>query len=295
MAEYKICNLCHSPGTFDTATDVVRVMSNLRRLQDQVFTVWRCSNCYSLHSKEEIDLNYYYRNYIKLPDNYFTYIAYQNRLNLLAKHGFTKEKSLLDFGCGQGLFITFLKKKGYENVAGYDPYLLDFSYSDTLNRKYDFIVSYDVIEHVENPKKCFQQLVEKLNRDGVLTIGTPNAEGIDNSRHDLTNLHQPYHRHILSKKALLNLGLKNKLKVERVLDRSFYDTPFPGVNWRAFKYYIKQTGGFLEIVEEAPKIFTILFSPKLLFYAFAGYFFSSPDCMTIVFRQYSNGPSDSPR
>jgi 2-polyprenyl-3-methyl-5-hydroxy-6-metoxy-1,4-benzoquinol methylase len=285
MPDCTICNLCSSPGTFDAATDVVRVTSNLRRFQDQEFTVWRCTNCYSLHSKEEVDLNYYYKNYIKLPENYFTYVAYRNRLKLLKRHGFTKEKSLLDFGCNQGSFLSFLRKKGYEKIIGYDPYFSRFSNPDVLNKKYDFIVSYDVIEHVESPGKWFQRLASQLNQNGAMLIVTPNAEGVDTSNPDLTTLHQPYHQHILSKKALLNLGRKNNLAIERVLDRSFYDTLFPGVNWRAFKCYIEQAGGFLEIVEEAPKISIILLSPKLLFYAFAGYLLPYSDCMTIVFRQ----------
>lgn len=284
MLESITCNLCQFPGNFETATDIASISSNLRRFQDQKFTVWRCENCHSLHSKEAVDLNKYYEYYIKLPMNYFTHIAYGNRLKLLKQHGFSKQGSILDFGCGQGLFLSFLKKHGYKNVAGYDPYHVEFSNPETLNKKYDFVVAYDVIEHVENPKNCFYQLIKTLTQRGVLVIGTPDAEGIENSENSLTSLHQPYHRHILSKKVLLDLGRQYDLNVELILNRSFYDTFYPGVNWRALSYYIERTGGFLDTVSEPPKISTILVSPGLLFYALAGYFLPGSDCMTVVFR-----------
>ena len=39
--------------------------SNVKPFREEFFTVWRCNNCGSLHSKEGIDLEYYYHKYSK--------------------------------------------------------------------------------------------------------------------------------------------------------------------------------------------------------------------------------------
>jgi hypothetical protein len=73
MSDFQLCNVCQHPGTFDNTLDVKQIPSNLRKFKEQKFTVWRCSSCHSLHSKESVDLNYYYENYIigKQGLNYF--------------------------------------------------------------------------------------------------------------------------------------------------------------------------------------------------------------------------------
>src|SRR5690349_14848025 len=116
MADFKTCNLCAHPGNFDNATEVKPVRSNVRMFQDETFTVWRCSRCGSLHSKESVCLENYYRHY---PINNHrmdgvTRLAYQNRLRALQKYGVGKGAKLLDYGCGHGVFISFLIQCGYE-------------------------------------------------------------------------------------------------------------------------------------------------------------------------------------
>lgn len=287
MPDFTICDLCQTPGHLETASDINKIASNLRQFQDQKFTVWRCKNCHSLHSKESVDLEFYYRHYITLPNGYALACAYQNRLNCLIKQGLTPEKTLLDFGCNQGFFVNFLMQAGYEKVTGYDAYIPAFSDPRPLASQYDFVISYDVIEHIDSPKACLEKLVSCLKPGGVLVLGTPDASGITLSDRDRTSLHQPYHRHILSKQALLNLGNQYGLELIQYSNRSFYDTWIPGVNSRAIAYYIQKTGNLLDVVTEPPRFFTILTSPLLIFYVFLGYLFPPSNQMTIFFTKKS--------
>ena len=58
-------------------------------------------------------------------------------------------KTILDFGCGTGGLVRGLQEQ-YPNsiVSGYDPG--NSGYSDSIdNRKFDMIVSTDVLEHIE--------------------------------------------------------------------------------------------------------------------------------------------------
>ena len=273
-------------ATFDNALEVKQIPSNIRKFKDQKFTVWRCSSCRSLHSKELVDLNYYYENYIigKQGLNYFFRCVYYNRLKLLRKYGFGKKHKLLDFGCNQGLFLSFLNQLGYENVFGYDPYVPKYSDQKVLSKKYDFITTYDVIEHVDEPRIFLTQLISCLEKDGLLILGTPNADEIKLSSPEAPELHQPYHRHILSEKALMNLALSQGLEVVEFSKRWYVDTLYPLVNTRFLWTYLQQSENVIDVLQEPLRWQILLTSPLLIFYSFAGYFFRMPGNMTVVFR-----------
>ncbi|MDJ0691494.1 MAG: class I SAM-dependent methyltransferase [Xenococcaceae cyanobacterium MO_188.B32] len=285
-SDFKVCNVCQYPGTFENALEVENIPSNIRKFKEQKFTVWRCSFCNSLHSKELVDLNHYYKNYIagKPNLNYFLRCAYYNRLELLRKYGFKKNHKLLDFGCNQGLFLSFLNQLGYENVFGYDPYVPKYSDQKFLSKKYDFITAYDVIEHVDEPSELLTQFASFLKKGGLLILGTPNADEIKLSDLETPELHQPYHRHILSEKALRNLAFSKGLKVIGFYKRWYLDTLYPMVNARFALTYVRKSGNVLDVLVEMPRWKILLISPLLIFYGFTGYFFRWPGNMTVVFR-----------
>ena len=60
MTACATCNVCDSPGTLAGATDVARVPCHVRCFRDEVFTVWRCTNCRSLHCAEDANLAEFY-------------------------------------------------------------------------------------------------------------------------------------------------------------------------------------------------------------------------------------------
>jgi cyclopropane fatty-acyl-phospholipid synthase-like methyltransferase len=65
-------------------------------------------------------------------------------IDLINEHNI---KSILDFGCGKGLLVDSLKKEFPEiTVYGYDPSDPD---RNTLPKKVDMILSFDVLEHIE--------------------------------------------------------------------------------------------------------------------------------------------------
>jgi len=287
MAQCNKCNVCRSPGTLSESAAVYRIPSNVRRFRDEVFTVWRCSGCGSLHCAEDADLPKYYADY-PLKQQKLTFsenIGYGNRLKLLTRLGLQPASSILDYGCGAGLFVEFLKKRGYSNVSGYDPFVPAFAGERVLDSRYDAVVSYDVIEHHDEPREFMAAVARLVKPGGLLAIGTPNADRIPITRPRDPNLHQPYHRHILSQRALLDLGAEQGLQVAGVHLRSFYDSLVPTVNSRFMWRYIDRSGGFLDAAVEPPRTGLILRSPDLLFFAFFGYFVPLGDNMIVTFRK----------
>ncbi len=283
------CNLCGHQARQGQATDVCIVPSNVREFHHEHFTVWRCQHCRSLHALEPVDLDRYYERYPfkKHVMNFATGRAYHNRLRLLARRGTRKDSRILDYGCGAGLFIEYLRRQGYRNVEGYDAYAQNYADKTPLARRFDVIVSYDVIEHVEEPRRFFAALADRLDDGGLLVIGTPNANEIDVSSPDgfSMELHQPYHRHILSEQALAQLGTGAGLEVEDVYRRFYFDTLYPTVNTRFMEEYVRATGNVIDVVVEKPRPDVVLRSHRLLFHAFFGYFAPPPGNMMFFFRK----------
>ena len=190
----------------------------------------------------------------------------------------------MDFGCGAGLFVEFLQGEGVQNATGYDPFVAKYSDSQRLKEQYDAVVSYDVIEHSEEPREFLQSLVRLVRPGGTLVIGTPNAENVSLLRKGDPSLHVPYHRHILSERALLALGREAGCEPAQVYERSYYDSLYPTVNSRFMWRYIQKTGGLLDAAVEPPRTGLVLGSPDLIFIALFGYFFPLCDNVVVSFR-----------
>ena len=266
---------------------MVRVPCNVRRFQSQVFTLWRCRGCGSLHCEEDADLAAFYDQY-PLKNQRLSFgekVGYRNRLRILRRHGLRPEDRILDYGCGAGLFLEYLRRKQFARTFGFDAFVPEFQNPGALDEPFDAVVSYDVIEHFDDPREFMATVTGLVRPGGLLTIGTPNADGVPIHRTGDPNLHVPYHRHILSERVLLDLGREAGLEVQSVYRRSFYDSLVPTVNSRFMWTYIDKAGGLLDAAVEKPRLGLILTSPELVFWGFFGYFFPLGDNMMVTFRK----------
>jgi 2-polyprenyl-3-methyl-5-hydroxy-6-metoxy-1,4-benzoquinol methylase len=282
------CNICDQPASLEQAKEVRRVNCHVRSHRDDIFTVWRCTNCASLHSREPVELEKYYSDYPlkKHKPSIHTAIGYRNRLALLKQIGLTKRSRILDYGCGAGLFVSYLRQQGYLQTNGYDTFIPQFADPEVLNLRYDMVVSFDVLEHVEDPGAFFSILFELTAPNGNLVIGTPNASGLDlRASTPPVELSQPFHRPILSEKALLQVATRLKLKKVRAFHRSYFDSPIPSINMRFMWAYLNRSGGMLDAMVEPIKWRLVFSSPKLIFCALFGYVFPEPGNMILAFQK----------
>ncbi len=122
----------------------------------------------------------------KKRSNYFLKKFGIDRIRFIKN--FKKQGDLLDFGCGTGEFVNFAKK--YFNVAAFDfsskltkfvenTYKVKtYSKLNKINKKFDVITLYDVLEHVENPLKLLNTLKSLLKKNGLIVVYSPNKNSL---------------------------------------------------------------------------------------------------------------------
>lgn len=287
--ENLICSLCDQPGTFADANETAKIRAVVREFADEEYTVWRCNNCKSLHCKEAIDHEVYYKNYPLKSHilDFPTRCAYANRLRFLRRLGLKREHRILDHGCGGGAFVKFLQQKGYPHAVGFDPFCEQYANPEVLENSYDFVTSYEVIEHAEDPVSHFAELAKLTERNGYLIVGTPRADEIDlqDFRTYGVPLHQPHHRHILSKACLERLGSQHDLRVACISERFPFDTLWPALNWSFLKEYVYRCGSIFDVLFEKPRVAIVFSSPRLIFLAIFGYFVFTKENVVVAFAR----------
>jgi SAM-dependent methyltransferase len=283
------CPFCPDSGDYQKAKDKAQIPGIVRAFQHQTFTVWRCESCGSLHSKEDVNLPHYYEGYpfAQHKLDFWSRVAYRKRTRDLVKQGIQKHHRILDYGCGAGVFVQYLRDQGYAHAVGYDPYVPAFAEPARLKEQYDAVLAQDVIEHADDPRVMLQEILDCLKPEGLLYLGTPLANRIRLKQHErfAMSLHQPYHRHIFSLNALLEMTRSHGLRVTGLSQRHCTDTLTPTVNTRFLHEFIRAGGNVVDAGFEPPPPDLFKRHPKLLLFAFFGYFFSQRSELSGYFRK----------
>lgn len=296
------CLICHYRIDLNDESAFATFPCNIRAFIGETFKVWRCPDCRTIHCLDVVDLDYYYAKY-PIAQAIFTWpnrIIYRSRQRQLTKHGFSKTHSMLDYGCGvNGLFVHYLRRNGFTNCYGYDPYAPQEGFGNPAvlqPEAFDYIVLQDVIEHVEDPYALLRELDSFLSPDGYILIGTPNAANIDLNRPSVSDfyneVHVPYHLHLYTHESLKSLGCSQGWEPIDFFDRGYDDTRWFGLNTRAWNEYQRLLDGSLDVIYESINLWKALTSYKFLFYAIFGYWLSFQADMAIMLRK-SNYPTKS--
>lgn len=251
------------------------VPSNVKPFARERFAVWQCAVCGSIHARDEVDLGHYYAQYpfrgqkLDLP----TRVAFANKLSKLESLGLRREHRVLDYGCGSGLFVQFLRQRGYQQASGYDAYAGGGPYAELPHEPQDVILAQDVIEHVADPAEFLRTLAVLAKPGALLVLGTPNAAVVDLDRPlDFVHLlHQPYHRHIMSAETIGKLAAAQGMTMLDV-DSVFYgNSMLPGLNSRYLGRVLRASDDVLDdVLAGKIPLKWELFSPPALWDAFTG-------------------------
>lgn len=232
-------------------------------------SIFECKSC---------KLGFLNRNDIhKSPDHLYDFKDYKKNtkkfrkrlLPLINKIVASKPSGeVLEIGPGYGLLSSLLVKKGNYSLTIVEPsleshYLEKIKHKHfkadldifliTNNKKYDVVIMFDVIEHLQNPLVSLANIKNNLNQKGVFIIQTPNY----NSLMQYCVKHWSWwmvedHKWFFTTKSLTNMLSKEGFSVQRI---NTYE------DWSDFKKNLD--GNFLQIKHKIIRKFI-----KSLFFIF---------------------------
>lgn len=274
---HPVCALCGHRAEAPRPEEFGSIRGNTARFRGHVYRLWKCPGCLTLHSLEPVDYADIYRDY---PPNVrrldvFARGTLGNLLRRLEQGGLGKDARILDYGCGNGLFVQFLIKRGYGRVSGYDPHVAE--YARPPQGAFDCVVANDVIEHVDDPRAMLMECVRLVAPGGLLYVGTADSEPVDmqDLEPHLMRLHQPFHRVILTQAGLHRLAAETGMEQVASWRRSYMDTLRPFANYRFLDEFNKSLGHDMDRALDPAAGKVLLRRPDLLFWAVCGYFFPS--------------------
>lgn len=126
-------------------------------------------------------------------------------LELLLKRSLIpKGATVLDYGCGKGVDVKHLRSLGFE-AYGYDPHQPGWDDPSVLNRKYDVVLNFYVLNVLppESRERVLEGIKSVLKDGGVAFIavrdisepkpkGEPYADGIITSRGTFQKFFEPF-------------------------------------------------------------------------------------------------------
>ena len=281
------CKVCSYQTPTPQPADLGAVRGNTHRFLTHTFHLWKCPQCSSIHNMDPVDFADIYRDY---PVNrrrldMFARGTMKNLLGRLQRDGLQPDHSILDYGCGNGIFIQFLRERGFNDVTGYDPYFTGFE--ALPQRQFDCVIANDVIEHVADPRAMVTECTGLTKPGGLLYIGTADSEPVEMAHLEphLMRLHQPFHRVILTQAGLTRLALEPGLSVLRSYRRSYMDRLVPFSNYRFLDEFNRALGHDMDRAFEPDAGKVMIRKPSLWFWAFFGYFFPSAYEPAVLLRR----------
>ncbi len=195
----------------------------------------RCRNCslVSLYPRPtELSLINNYQDY--LPDQVLYIYKWRKMMQPLIDHSadliektvFTKNKNLLDIGCGFGFFLKTMQDRNWhvsgieiadtgrhfaQEKLGLNVYSQPLAELDFKAHSFDVVTLFYVIEHVTDPPALLKQIHKILKPGGLLLLrwphSTPIIKILGPFAENLDLYHTPYHLYDFSPatiKFLLN-------------------------------------------------------------------------------------------
>ena len=148
------------------------------------------------------DFDQRYQKIKNIVEKSVQHIKKNNSLFLDAGGG---KKSVIEFETYTKIVLDISEKQLSLNDSDVLFIQADLEKYDEVN-KYDIVLCYDVIEHLKDPKKAINNMLNSLVKDGVLIIGAPNPASFWGLFTKLT----PYFIHRIFYKYILGSNNANK-------------------------------------------------------------------------------------
>jgi SAM-dependent methyltransferase len=291
------CQVCGHVSEAPNAAEIGRVCGNTTRFKQHSFTLWRCPDCATIYGLDPVDFHDIYRDYPLEKRRLDVYArgTLRNLTRRLVRAGMRPCDAILDYGCGNGLYLEYLSGEGFENVTGFDPYVPGFEETPEDGAPYDVVINNDTLEHGDDVRGMLNHCVELLKPGGLLYVGTADSEPVamDDLELHVMRLHQPFHRVIITEKTLHELLREFGFELIACYRRSYQDTLRPFSNYRFLDELNHSLGHELDrALDPRQSTRAFLGSPRLWFFALFGYLFPSAYEPAVVARKPASASND---
>lgn len=174
------------------------------------------------HGNKNFDKRYFHRFFnhydqSELDRHINWFWGYFNFINRFVSIEEGRGKRVLEIGSSIGAFAKILKEKGYDITASdvsafivekashlqrNIPFkVINVEKAIEVNGTFDYIFSFDVVEHLKKPEGAFENIFKKLKKGGIYVFSTPfpSEEYLSDPTH--INVHEPDWWVALGKKA----------------------------------------------------------------------------------------------
>jgi len=195
------------------------------------YFVNKCQNCDFEFVTPQIEGSNTFYQWVTSQKTYYPEFRweYQEVIEIIKNNNYS---SLVDIGCGDGMFLDALKAQNFNNFSycgidttaesinicnkkGLESYNLEMSEFQKIypNRKFDLIVSFHCLEHIGNVNKFISEMKLLLNEKGSIFISTPYSPmTIEFGWFDILN-NPPHHMGRWNLKAYNELAKVNDLEI----------------------------------------------------------------------------------
>ncbi|TKU72639.1 class I SAM-dependent methyltransferase [Citrobacter sp. wls706] len=183
VEKISLCKICNSEASLYGVIDFNELHGRhglKSKLSGQPIYYHRCEHCGLIYTNafdhwNEDDFSTYIYNdeYIHIDPDFPELRPQQNARFLIENFSDIKSYHMLDFGCGNNKLVDLLKEKGVD-ATGWDP----FYQNDSMpQEKFEFIVSFEVMEHTPDPIKTVSLIDNLLNsNNGKFFFSTLNND-----------------------------------------------------------------------------------------------------------------------
>jgi len=225
------------------------------------FTLLQCKNCLLVSDHKIYDtkeLNTLYDVLYHHSDNYDNYNReYEQLLNeIQPKLGWNRKKALqisqlkdhnkvIEFGAGVGVFGKYLLNRQVDYLGvEFDRSIVDKT--ETIlgnsivqgdiqnflnNQKYDILFAFEVIEHISNLKKAFQNISKLLYPNGIFCFSVPNILRSNNNNNKISQDKPPIHLNYFSKSSIIKILGNYNFNNIKVFERPYPMLSSPMKHW----------------------------------------------------------------
>lgn len=230
----------------------IKLRKNIER-DGKVYDIYFCNKCLigaeiPVPSMTDLKKLYSSDNYradsgVKF-NKFFEHLIYLFRLRRRRRIGkYIKKGSILDIGCGRGLFLSIMNKGGWEvtgtefdgETASYasKAYGIDVKTGNPsewgfTDESFDVITINHVLEHIRNTAEIFSSCKRLLRKGGLLIVAVPDISSLQAAagKEVWFHLDIPYHLYHFSEEGLVGQLKKNAFHISRIRRFDLEHGPF---------------------------------------------------------------------